>query len=123
MFKQLSICAAFIAFTMPAANAQQREAILQKVEVPGAPFDLVLATAKSPAAIFDLAESPDALVIHLVGGELALGFESAEEMLKASDILRSSVGAFHFRRDDRNARVPAAVYVIAKGDVLASAQR
>ena len=80
MFKQLSICVAFIAFTMPTANAQQREAILQKVEVPGAPFDLVLATAKSPAAIFDLAESPDALVIHLVGGELALGFRQLDRL-------------------------------------------
>lgn len=123
MFKQLSICTALIAFATGSANGQQREAILQKVEVPGAAFDLMLATPKTPAVVIDLSESPDALVIHLVGGELALGFEKAEDMLKASEFLRSPVGAFHIRRDSSNARVPAAVYMVPKGHTLASAQR
>ena len=39
-------------------------------------------TPKSPRGpIFDYGESPDALVIYLIGGELALGFEDAETML------------------------------------------
>ena len=43
MLKHLSICAALIAFTAGAANAQQKEAILQKLEVPGAAFDIIVA--------------------------------------------------------------------------------
>ena len=123
MFKQLSICAALIAFATGSANGQQREAILQKVEVPGAVFDLTLATPKTPTVVIDLSESPDALVIHLVGGELALGFESAEDMLKATEFLRSPVGAFHIRHGSTNARVPTAVYMVPKGHTLALAQR
>jgi len=123
MLKHLSICVALIAFGSSSAGAQQREAIFQKIEVPGADFDLMLATPKMPAVVIDLSESPDALVIHLVGGELALGFEKAEDMLKATEFLRSPVGAFHIRRDNGNARVSAAVYMVPKGHTLASAQR
>ena len=56
MLKHLSICVALIAFGIGSASAQQREAILQKVEVPGAAFDLMLATPKTPAVIIDLSE-------------------------------------------------------------------
>ncbi len=123
MLKLLLTGAAIIAFGIGSASAQQLEAILQKVEVPGAAFDLMLAMPKTPTVIIDLSESPDALVIHLVGGKLALGFEKAEDMLKATEFLRSPVGAFHIRPDNGNARVSAAVYVVPKGHTLASAQR
>ena len=87
MLKQLSICAALIAFTAGAANAQQKEAILQKLEVPGAAFDIIIAMPKPQGMTFDLSESPDALLVHLIGGELALGFDNAEKMLKALELL------------------------------------
>ena len=123
MFRQLSICAALIVLGIGSACAQQREAVLQRIHVPGASFDLMLATPKTPAVIFDFSESPDANVMHLVGGLLALGFESAESMMKASDSLRTAVGVFHLRDDESNARIPIAVYKIPKGSMLASAQR
>jgi hypothetical protein len=74
MFKQLSICAALLVITAGSANAQQ-EAVLERMEVPGAAFDIILAMPKPKGAIFDLSESPDALVMHLIGGERALGFD------------------------------------------------
>ena len=123
MFKQLSICAALIVFATGAANAQQREAILQTIEVPGAAFDLVLAIPKTPAAMVDLGGSPDALVVHLVGGELALVFESAEQMLKTSDSLRSPVGAFHIQRNDINSATAVAVYMVPNGRILVSTEK
>ena len=86
MLKHLSICAALIAFAAGAANAQQKEAILQKLEVPGAAFDIIVAMPKPQGVTFDLSESPDALVVHLIGGELALGFDNAEKMLKALEL-------------------------------------
>jgi hypothetical protein len=123
MFKQLSICAALIVFATSAVNAQQREAILQTVEVPGAAFDLVLAIPKTPAAIVDLGESPDALVMHLVGGEIALVFESAEQMVKTVDSLRSPVGAFHVQHNGIDSTIAVAVYMVPKGGILASAKK
>ena len=56
MLKHLAICAALIAFTSNFASAQQREAMLQKVEVPGAAFDLVVAMPKTPGGVVDLSE-------------------------------------------------------------------
>ena len=123
MLKHLAICAALIAFTSNFASAQQREAMLQKVEVPGAAFDLVVAMPKTPGGVVDLSESPDALVIHLAGGELALGFESAEQMLKTFDSLRSPVGAFRVQRNGINSLIPVAVYMTPKGGILASAEK
>jgi hypothetical protein len=122
MLKHLTICAALIAFTSNFASAQHREAMLQKVEVPGAAFDLVVAMPKTPGAVVDLSESPDALVIHLAGGELTLGFESAEQMLKTFDSLRSPVGAFRVQRNDVHSPVPVTVYLVRKDGILASAK-
>ena len=44
-------------------------------------------------------------------------------MLKATEFLRSPVGAFQIRPDSSHAPVPAAVYMVPKGHTLASAQR
>jgi hypothetical protein len=116
MLKQLSICAALVALATVSANAQQ-QAVLQKMEVPGAGFDLVIASPKFPGgATYDLSESPDALIIHLVGGELALGFEDWDKMVKALDTLRRPVGAFHVESPDRRSRIPVAVYLVPAGE-------
>ena len=115
MLKHLSICAALIAFSAGAANAQQKEAILQKLEVPGAAFDIIVAMPKPQGVTFDLSESPDALVVHLIGGELALGFDDAEKMLKALDTLRRPVGAVHVESPDEGSRIPVAVYLVPVG--------
>jgi hypothetical protein len=112
MIKHLSICAALLAFATGSANAQQKEAMVQRIEVPGAAFDLILAITKPQGVTFDLAESPDALLIHLIGGELAVGFDDAETMLKVLGTLRRPVGAVHIESRDHKSRMPVAVYLV-----------
>ena len=99
MFKHLSICATLLAAAMGPANAQQQEAVLQRIATSGADFDIVLAMPKSPPQwMDDLNMSPDALIVHLIGGELVLAFDDADKMLKAAEVLevagqRLSLGA------------------------------
>ncbi len=90
--------------------------MLQTVGVPGASFDVLVAMPKSPTTFYDLGKSPDALVIHLVGGNLALGFDSEEKMLKAFDSLRRPIGAFHLESTDSKSHTPVAVYIVPKGE-------
>lgn len=116
MLKHLSICAALIALAAGSASAQQKEATLHKVQVPGAAFDVILTMPKHQGVTFDLSQSPDALLIHLPGGELALGFDDVEDMLKALDTLRRPIGAFQIEGPDRKSRVPVALYLIPTGE-------
>src|SRR5262245_53989156 len=102
MLKQFSICAALVAscvglvgIAAGSDRGQQHEAILQTIEVPGAAFDVIVAVPKTPAATVDLERSPDALIMHLVGGKLVLTFETGEQMLKVFDALQRPVGAFY----------------------------
>ena len=112
MLKHLSICAAVMALMAGAANAQQKEAMLQRMEVPGTAFDVIVAMPKPQGAVFALAGSPDALVMHLIGGELALGFDDAEKMLKALGTLRRPVGALRVQGPDHRSSIPVAVYLV-----------
>lgn len=116
MLKHLSICAALFAFATGSVNAQQQEAVLQKMEVPGATFDIILAMPKSLGVTYSLGNSPDALLVHLIGGELALGFDGAEKMLKALDSLRLPVCAFHVETKDSKSRKPVSVYIVPKAE-------
>jgi len=117
MLKQLLISATLLGFGTDAASAQQREAVLERKEVLGADFDIVLAVPRSPSRpMYDLSESPDALVIHLMGGELVLAFEDAVKMLTVAESLRSPVGASHWVSKDGKTRAPFAVYVVPKAE-------
>ena len=116
MLKHLSICAALVAFATGAANAQQKEATLQKLEVPGSAFDIIVAMPKPGGVTFDLSELPDALLVHLIGGALALGFDNAEKMLQALDSLRRPIGAFHVDDPAVGSRIPIALYLVATGE-------
>jgi hypothetical protein len=87
------ICSVLAVIAGGPAAAQEQEASLQRIEVSSAGFDILVAMSKVPAENIDLAESPDALVLHLTGGKLALGFESVEAMMDAIDTLRAPVGA------------------------------
>ena len=115
MLKHISICAAIFALGAGTVNAQQ-QAVLQTIGVPGASFDILLAMPKSQTTFYDLSESPDALVIHLVGGKLALGFDDVETMLKVFDSLRRPIGAFDVQSQDGKSRKPIAVYIVPKSD-------
>ena len=84
MLKHLLTYVVLSAFGSTSVNAQQHEAVLQKMQVPGTDFEIVLAVPKYPAAaVPDLGNSPDALLLHLVGGALVLGFEAPEKMIAA----------------------------------------
>jgi hypothetical protein len=63
MLKQLSICTALVMLATGAANAQQREAVVQRVAVMGAEFDLAVVSAKPGALSLDWREEMDP---HLV---------------------------------------------------------
>jgi hypothetical protein len=123
MLKHLPICGALIVLVTGSANAQQRQAILQKIELPDAAFDLVVATPKAPIATYDLADTPDAYLMTLAGGELALGFENGADMLRMSELLRAPVGAIHVRDAVNNAETPVALYSVPKGMTIAAAMK
>jgi hypothetical protein len=116
MLKHLSVCAALIAFATGSANAQQHEATLQRIAVPGAGFDIVLAMPKPGGATYNLGNSPDALLVHLIGGELALGFDGAERMMKELDTLQLPVCAFHVEGKASKLRKPVSVYIVPKDE-------
>jgi hypothetical protein len=115
MLRHLSIWAALIAVATGSVNAQQQEAVLQKLTVPGATFDIILAVPKPSGATYDLGKSPEALLVHLVGGELALGFDGEATMLKALESLRMPVCAFHVESKDKP-RKPVSVYIVPKSE-------
>jgi hypothetical protein len=101
------------------ANAQQQEAVLQYVELPGPGFDIVLATSKSPAGSI-LGNSPDALVLPLIGGELALVFDDGWKMMETIDSLQRPVCAFQAESKDGKSTKPVAVYVVPKRETTAN---
>jgi len=109
MLKQLTICGALLVGTLIPAEAQQREAMLQRVEIPGAPFDLLIAAPKPEGVVYDLAEAPDALLLNLIGGELAIGFERVDAMLETLELVRAPVHAFGGK-----GRTPIAIYTVPK---------
>jgi hypothetical protein len=91
--------------------------VLERKEVLGADFDIVLAVPRSPSRpMYDLSGSPDALVIHLMGGELVLEFEDAVKMLTVAESLRSPVSSSHWVSKDGKTRTPFAVYVVPKAE-------
>jgi len=116
MLKHLSICAALMALATGSANAQQKEAMLQRMEVPGAAIEIIVAMPKPQGAAFDLSASPDALLVYLTGGELAVGFDDAEKMLKLLGTLRHPVGALRVQSPDQRSTIPVAVYLVPAGE-------
>jgi hypothetical protein len=113
MLKCSLSCVTLLAFAIGSVNAQEREAVLRKVDVPGGSFDIVLATPKSPAAVvyhFDA----DALIVHLIGGKLALAFEDTGKMIDTLDSLQLPACSFQIESRDRKLH-PVAMYVVPKG--------
>jgi hypothetical protein len=119
MFKTISICTALVVLGTGVVNAQQQQATLQSVGLPGTGLDIIVATPKSPATTLDLAMSPDALVINLFGGKLALALNSENEMLNAWDVLRRPGCAFQSQGKDGTVQ-PISVYVVPNYTVPAT---
>jgi hypothetical protein len=88
---------------------------LQRVALPGAGFDLVVAIPKSDNIIYGLDETPDALVIRLHGGALILAFENVESMVRALDHLRKPIYSSEIMRNGKS-RMPISVYLVPSVD-------
>ena len=115
MRQRIWICAALCALMSAPVAAQQQEAMLKRLDLPGAAFDLVVVLPKSPPRPFyDLSESPEALIIPVIGGKLVLTFENELEMINAAELLRSPLGASQVAPRDLTSSLPFAVYVIPK---------
>lgn len=112
MLRHLSLCGALLVLMIGAGTAQQREAVLQKVDMQSAAFDLIVATPKPNGTIYDLSESPDAQVVHLAGGKLALGFERPDAMLRAFDVVRAPGCMFV----EGKSQTPVTVYIVPKAE-------
>ena len=108
------ICTALVITAATSVMGQEREASLIRLVVPASSFDIMLAVPKTPATTLDLGRSPDALLLHLIGGELALSFENFETMFEAMNILRSPVGASHVYDLRQIGPQPVALYLVPK---------
>jgi hypothetical protein len=91
MLRLLTIFSFFLVAGANPVQAQHQEAVLQRVPIPGAGIDLVLATPNSENIIYGLEETPDALVIRLHGGALILAFENVESMVQALEHLKKPI--------------------------------
>ena len=119
MLKFLPIFAALAILATSSANAQEREAVLQQIEVPNAGFNLLIAMPKPGSTAVNSRNQPDPNVIYL-GNDLVTAFTA--ELAKLLDIAvlmrpaKSSVGG----RGDQNID-SAAVYIIPKNAAVTSA--
>jgi hypothetical protein len=74
MLKWISMIATLAtALATGSANAQEREAILKRIAVPGAGFDIVVAMAKSGSRAEYYRSQPDPNVVYL-GDGLVIGY-------------------------------------------------
>ena len=98
------------------ADAQQQEASLLKVDMPGQGFDLVFAMAKPGGARIDLRGMPDPLVIYSGDGELAFAIDDKTlDMLKDVNVLYAP--ACTFRAASATGKTtPVSVYVVPKSE-------
>jgi hypothetical protein len=120
MLKTITICAAFVLFGTGAINAQQQEAALKKLEVPGAGFDIVVAMPKSSGAVIDQRRLPDPLVVTLAGGELAMAVDSDIEKM---GLLKDPIYAFYVDRKNGTSANSVAVYLVPKSKPTTAAVR
>ena len=124
MFKYLSICAALVALGASPLHAQEREAVLQTVEVPGAGFNFVLATPHPEAGVLpDLSNAPEALIVHLPGAKLAVVFEDTEQMVEALESLKRQVGTFQTGDERGRSLQPVVLYVVPKSGTVATIEQ
>jgi hypothetical protein len=83
MLKLLTLFTTLLVFGAGSASAQQREALLQKVEVPNAGFYLLVAVTKPGSPAVNFRSQPDPNVIYL-GNELVTAYTA--ELAEMLDI-------------------------------------
>lgn len=124
MLKFISICSALVILGTGAVSAQQQEAALKKLEVPGADFDIVVAMAKPAGAAFVQHGLPDPLLVNLAGTELVMAVDGeVEKMVKDVGLLLTQTCAISMRRQNGKPAKSVALYVVPKGDASTSPVR
>lgn len=118
MLKTFFLGMTVAAFALAASplHAQQQEAKLLKVEMPGQGFDLVFAMAKPDGATSDLRGMPDPLVVYSGDGELVFAIDDKTlDMFK--DVSAMSAPACTFRTANAAGKsAPVSVYVVPKSE-------
>lgn len=97
------------------AQAQQREAVLQRVEVANAGFTIVIATAKPDGATDDYREQPDPNLVYLAAGDLVYAYTGGRQDLAEDAIFTPPACSFKVGRRDLSLRTPVVIYVVPKG--------
>ena len=97
------------------AQAQQREAVLQQVEVANASFNIVVATAKPGGATADYRAQPDPNLVYLPAGDLVYAYTGSRQALAEDVIFTPPACSFNVERRDFSPRAPVIIYVIPKG--------
>src|SRR5262245_30173527 len=100
-----------------AAQAQQREAVLQRVEVAKADFHVVIATAKPGSPMVDFREDPDPNVVYLPAGDLVFAYTGGREDREEEAILASPVCTFNVERRGSIPRTAVVIYAVPKGTI------
>ena len=95
-------------------QAQQREAVLQQVEVASAGFNIVIATAKPGGATADYREQPDPNLVYLPAGDLVYAYTGGRQDLAEDVIFTPPACSFNVERRDISPRAPVVIYVIPK---------
>ncbi len=116
MIKQTLMGAVFVAAGTLSAAAQHRDVILQKVQVPGTDFDIVLAMSAPPTTpTFGAAARKDALVTYPIGDELAYATTGEiEDMLKEVGSSLMPIHAFRVESNGPRSSTALNVYVVPK---------
>ena len=112
MLKYLPLCAALAVLGTGSVSAQQREAVFQKVVVPNAGFNLVLAMPKPGAPITYLRGQPDPNVAYLMGEELVYAYTGNQQEPLDIGTLMAPACSFHVDRREGGPRTPMVVYVV-----------
>lgn len=93
MLRHLLIRTALVAFGTTSAQSGEWQTALQQLDVPGAWSDGVITKPRSATATFRRDQSPEAPVLHLVGGAPALPSEGADAGPKNTDTSQRPVCA------------------------------
>lgn len=98
-----------------AAQSQQREAVLQRIEIAGAAFDIVIAAPKPGSASADYRATPDPNLVYLGDGSLVFAYTGGGQDPAGDAIFRPPACTFDVERREASTRTPVVIYVIPKG--------
>jgi len=105
------------------AQAQQREAVLQQVEVANAGFSIVIAMAKPGSPTVDYRGQPDPNLVYLAAGDLVYPYTGGRQGLGEEVIFTAPACSFYVEGKDFSPRMPVVIYVIPKGTTMPRTQQ